>query len=79
MEATAEEPAYEYTYMQSIKEHEIIGFKSGGYLVEHYLGQGCFGNVAQCVKLDTKEKVAVKILDQDDNGSVELLMYLSRV
>lgn len=57
-----------------IKRHEILSSKSSQYLVEKVLGEGCFGKVAQCTKVDTKEKMALKILGSDESGTIELLM-----
>ncbi|KAK9528772.1 hypothetical protein VZT92_012917 [Zoarces viviparus] len=38
---------------------------SSGYSVLEFIGEGCFGKVAKCRNLATKESVAVKILKQD--------------
>uniref|UniRef100_A0A3B4XFA8 Protein kinase domain-containing protein n=1 Tax=Seriola lalandi dorsalis TaxID=1841481 RepID=A0A3B4XFA8_SERLL len=35
------------------------------FYVEKYLGHGSYGKVAQCTRLDTNEKIAVKILRSD--------------
>lgn len=58
----------------SMKEYDILPGTSCGYMIETFLGQGFFGKVVQCVKLDTKESMAVKILKKDDYGSRELLI-----
>ncbi|KAM7420123.1 hypothetical protein PAMA_014707 [Pampus argenteus] len=47
---------------QTIKPHDVLRSNSGEYKVEKFLGEGTFGKVAQCVKLDSKEKVAVKLI-----------------
>ncbi|KAK9528794.1 hypothetical protein VZT92_012939 [Zoarces viviparus] len=39
--------------------------RSSGYSVLEFIGEGCFGKVAKCRNLATKESVAVKILKQD--------------
>ncbi|XP_040911065.1 homeodomain-interacting protein kinase 1-like [Toxotes jaculatrix] len=36
------------------------------YLVKNYLGEGGFGKVFECIKMDTKETVAVKVLQHND-------------
>uniref|UniRef100_A0A4W6EQA8 Protein kinase domain-containing protein n=1 Tax=Lates calcarifer TaxID=8187 RepID=A0A4W6EQA8_LATCA len=51
-------------YVQ-IGEGDVLPAKSGGYLIEKFLGQGSFGKVARCVKLSTKERMAVKIVKND--------------
>ncbi|KAK9537931.1 hypothetical protein VZT92_005503 [Zoarces viviparus] len=38
---------------------------SSGYSVLEFIGEGCYGKVAKCRNLATKESVAVKILKQD--------------
>lgn len=48
-----------------IEEHDVLSGKSTGYLTEKFLGQGTFGKVAQCMRLDTKERMAVKIVRKD--------------
>ncbi|XP_044062863.1 homeodomain-interacting protein kinase 2-like [Siniperca chuatsi] len=48
-----------------IEESDVLSGKSSKYQIEKFLGEGSFGKVAQCIKLDTKEKMAVKIVRQD--------------
>ncbi|XP_040003063.1 homeodomain-interacting protein kinase 1-like [Xiphias gladius] len=48
-----------------IEEHDVLSGKTTGYLIEKFLGQGTFGKVAQCIRLDTKERMAVKIVRKD--------------
>ncbi len=38
---------------------------SSGYSVLEFIGEGCFGKVAKCQSLATRETVAVKILKKD--------------
>ncbi|KAI3357471.1 hypothetical protein L3Q82_015511 [Scortum barcoo] len=38
---------------------------SAGYSILEFIGEGCFGKVAKCQTLSTKETVAVKIVKQD--------------
>uniref|UniRef100_A0A8P4GAA3 Protein kinase domain-containing protein n=1 Tax=Dicentrarchus labrax TaxID=13489 RepID=A0A8P4GAA3_DICLA len=38
---------------------------SSGYSVLEFIGEGCYGKVAKCQNLATKETVAVKILNKD--------------
>lgn len=47
------------------KENQILSGKSGQYQVEKLLGQGGYGKVVQCIKLDTMEKMAVKVVKKD--------------
>ncbi|CAK6957556.1 homeodomain-interacting protein kinase 1-like isoform X1 [Scomber scombrus] len=42
--------------------YNIINFMLGNYKMQKALGHGCYGYVFKCVKCDTKEAVAVKIL-----------------
>ncbi|XP_041840392.1 homeodomain-interacting protein kinase 2-like [Melanotaenia boesemani] len=44
---------------------------SSSYSVLEFIGEGCFGKVAKCQKLETNETVAVKILKKDT--SVKLI------
>ncbi|XP_071349746.1 homeodomain-interacting protein kinase 2-like [Trachinotus anak] len=50
-----------------LEKNEVLSSKSSAYLVEKYLGCGAFGRVAQCTRLDTNEKMAVKIVRNDMN------------
>lgn len=43
----------------------VLPGKLSGYHTEEFLGQGCYGKVVKCTKLDTKEVVAVKIVRKD--------------
>ena len=36
--------------------------RNTGYLHQCFLGEGRYGQVSQCLKLDTRETVAVKVL-----------------
>ncbi len=66
-----------------IKERDFLFGKSSNYLIEEFLGQGTFGKVARCLKLDTKERVAVKIVRKDvawaGKKEVAMLKYLSQL
>ncbi|KAK2910683.1 hypothetical protein Q8A73_008398 [Channa argus] len=50
-----------------INENEIQSGKSGKYQIETILGQGGFGKVVKCMKLDTNEEIAVKIVKNRDD------------
>ena len=42
---------------------EVLSGKTCAYLVQDWLGEGCFGKVARCLKTDTTDTaVAVKVL-----------------
>ncbi|KAG5282586.1 hypothetical protein AALO_G00057630 [Alosa alosa] len=43
-------------------QHEILTSRASSYEVLEFLGQGTFGQVAKCLKRDTNEIVAIKIL-----------------
>uniref|UniRef100_A0A3B4UQR4 Protein kinase domain-containing protein n=1 Tax=Seriola dumerili TaxID=41447 RepID=A0A3B4UQR4_SERDU len=45
--------------------YEVMSNNSKLFYVEKYLGHGSYGKVAQCTRLDTNEKIAVKILRSD--------------
>ncbi|XP_042280716.1 homeodomain-interacting protein kinase 1-like [Thunnus maccoyii] len=45
-----------------VHENDILSGKSCRYLVRNLKGEGSFGQVARCIKLDTMEDVAVKII-----------------
>ena len=49
---------------RSSVETIVLTGGSSDYRQQHVLGEGCFGKVAQCLNLDTKETVAVKVLKQ---------------
>uniref|UniRef100_A0A3Q3GW34 Protein kinase domain-containing protein n=1 Tax=Labrus bergylta TaxID=56723 RepID=A0A3Q3GW34_9LABR len=40
----------------------VLSSPSSDYLVRSYLGEGTFGKVAKCLKMATRETVAVKII-----------------
>ncbi|KAK2851762.1 hypothetical protein Q5P01_008038 [Channa striata] len=65
---------YTSTASFSIKKDEILDGESSKYQIEKFLGKGAFGKVAQCIKLDTNEKVAVKIVEDKNDGILEMLM-----
>ncbi len=48
-----------------IQERDVLFGPSCNYLVEEFLGEGTFGKVARCIKLDTMERMAVKIVHKD--------------
>lgn len=43
-------------------QHEILTSASSAYEVLEFLGEGTFGRVAKCLKRDSREIVAIKIL-----------------
>ncbi|XP_056138876.1 homeodomain-interacting protein kinase 1-like [Lampris incognitus] len=55
----------------SIEMAISTAFCTSYYLLQSFLGEGCFGQVAQCLKLPTKETVAVKILKTKSKYAVE--------
>uniref|UniRef100_A0A3Q1JWN8 Protein kinase domain-containing protein n=1 Tax=Anabas testudineus TaxID=64144 RepID=A0A3Q1JWN8_ANATE len=48
-----------------IHENEVLSGKSCKYLVRNLMGEGTFGQVARCLRLDTMENVAVKIVRKE--------------
>ncbi|XP_063758740.1 homeodomain-interacting protein kinase 3-like [Eleginops maclovinus] len=50
--------------MSSNKEQPLIDTISENYAILKVLGAGCYGQVVECLKLDTDEIVAVKVLIQ---------------
>ncbi|KAI9517275.1 hypothetical protein NQZ68_008535 [Dissostichus eleginoides] len=55
--------------MLSKKEHQpLIDTISENYRILKVLGAGCYGQVVECLKLDTKETVAVKVLKQKNSS-----------
>uniref|UniRef100_A0A3B4TW54 Protein kinase domain-containing protein n=1 Tax=Seriola dumerili TaxID=41447 RepID=A0A3B4TW54_SERDU len=61
-------------YLQ-IEKYDVLSGKQSGYLIKKFLGMGAFGQVVQCIKLDTKEKMAVKIVRKDETWP----LYLSEI
>uniref|UniRef100_A0A3B4URH5 Protein kinase domain-containing protein n=1 Tax=Seriola dumerili TaxID=41447 RepID=A0A3B4URH5_SERDU len=51
--------------LYNIERYEVMSNNSKLFYVEKYLGHGSYGKVAQCTRLDTNEKIAVKILRSD--------------
>ncbi|XP_032374897.1 homeodomain-interacting protein kinase 2-like [Etheostoma spectabile] len=64
LEMSPTKPLYNKTNFQ-IKQQEVLPTTSGGYRVESFLGEGRFGKVASCLKLQTNEKMALKIVRTD--------------
>uniref|UniRef100_A0A3B4WZF1 Protein kinase domain-containing protein n=1 Tax=Seriola lalandi dorsalis TaxID=1841481 RepID=A0A3B4WZF1_SERLL len=62
-------------YLQ-IEKYDVLSGKQSGYLIRKFLGMGAFGQVVQCIKLDTKDKMAVKIVRKDETwvGKREVTM-----
>ncbi|XP_036929652.1 dual specificity tyrosine-phosphorylation-regulated kinase mbk-1-like isoform X3 [Acanthopagrus latus] len=64
----------------NIKRH-IISSSSTEYLIQSFLGEGFFGQVAKCIKASTGETVAVKImkkgLDIEAQNELAILQHLS--
>lgn len=42
----------------------VINSASSSYVVQDFVGEGSFGEVVQCVKMPTNEKVALKIFKE---------------
>ncbi|CAK6981949.1 homeodomain-interacting protein kinase 3-like [Scomber scombrus] len=59
-----------------IEVHDILPSFSGKYEIEKFLGEGRYGKVAQCLKLGSKEKIAIKIVRKKytHNGKKEVHM-----
>ncbi|XP_034552970.1 homeodomain-interacting protein kinase 2-like isoform X2 [Notolabrus celidotus] len=60
---------------------DVISSPSSDYLVRSYVGEGCFGRVAKCLKTATNETVAVKVMKHKDftlqaENEVEILKKL---
>ncbi|XP_065814009.1 homeodomain-interacting protein kinase 1-like [Labrus bergylta] len=59
----------------------VLSSPSSDYLVRSYLGEGTFGKVAKCLKMATRETVAVKIIKHkkfspEAQNEVEILQQL---
>ena len=54
----------------SVEEQEVLVSTSSHYLVQSVVGEGSFGKVATCLNMDTKQTVAVKILNKTDDNIV---------
>ena len=48
-----------------VQEGQTLLGGSSRYFVLEFIGEGCFGKVAKCQNLETREIVAVKILKND--------------
>ena len=46
----------------------LIDTISENYQILKVLGAGCYGQVVKCLKLDTEETVAVKVLKQKNSS-----------
>uniref|UniRef100_A0A665WTX1 Protein kinase domain-containing protein n=1 Tax=Echeneis naucrates TaxID=173247 RepID=A0A665WTX1_ECHNA len=59
-----------------LEKYDVLSGGQNRYLVQKIVGKGAFGQVAQCLRLDTKEKMAVKIVRKDESwaGKRELVM-----
>uniref|UniRef100_A0A665WTK7 Protein kinase domain-containing protein n=1 Tax=Echeneis naucrates TaxID=173247 RepID=A0A665WTK7_ECHNA len=59
-----------------LEKYDVLSGGQNRYLVQKIVGKGAFGQVAQCLRLDTKEKMAVKIVRKDESwaGNRELVM-----
>uniref|UniRef100_A0A665WTR9 Protein kinase domain-containing protein n=1 Tax=Echeneis naucrates TaxID=173247 RepID=A0A665WTR9_ECHNA len=59
-----------------VEKYDVLSGGQNRYLVQKIVGKGAFGQVAQCLRLDTKEKMAVKIVRKDESwaGKRELVM-----
>ena len=58
-------------YQGSFAEgQEVLVSSSSHYLLQSFGGEGSFGKVATCLNMDTKQKVAVKILNKTDYNRV---------
>ncbi|KAM8863912.1 homeodomain-interacting protein kinase 1-like isoform 2-T2 [Spinachia spinachia] len=54
---------------------------SSNYTILNVLGHGCYGDVLQCLKRDTKEMVAVKVLKQksSQNSTIQEVTILEKL
>lgn len=50
-----------------VQAGQILFSSSCGYTILDFIGEGCFGKVAKCRNLATKQTVAVKILKEDSD------------
>ncbi len=53
-------------YIYIIAAGSIISSKSTDYFVESLLGEGTFGKVAKCTRMDNHETVAIKLMKGDE-------------
>ena len=73
---------FEYKFLDqfySVSTSDLLIGNLGWYYVQKFVGQGGFGRVAQCLKLDIMKKVAVKIVRKDKYllGKSEIAMLES--
>ncbi|CAL8312191.1 unnamed protein product [Merluccius merluccius] len=53
-----------------VEEQEVLYGASSHYLVESFRGEGSFGKVATCLNMDTRQTVAIKILQKAEEDMV---------
>ncbi|CAL8312197.1 unnamed protein product [Merluccius merluccius] len=65
-----------------VEEQEVLYGASSHYLVESFRGEGSFGKVATCLNMDTRQTVAIKILqkaEEDMVGAEEEIAMLQQL
>ncbi|XP_063312444.1 homeodomain-interacting protein kinase 2-like [Pelobates fuscus] len=78
------EPKEHHDDLPESEQCNILCSKTNAYIVQEFLGSGSFGNVVECVKKGTNEKVAIKILHnspyvvQDAEEEVNILSQLNK-
>ncbi|TMS15591.1 Homeodomain-interacting protein kinase 1 [Larimichthys crocea] len=65
----------------AVEAGHILSSSTSSYSVLEFIGEGCFGRVVRCQKLETKEVVAVKILKDihDIEGTEKELSMLEHI
>ncbi|CAI5636284.1 unnamed protein product [Oreochromis niloticus] len=70
MVSDSESCSSSYDSVEGLQMYSLIKSKTCKYMVKSLLGQGTYGRVVKCVKLDTFETVAVKIAKRERNRMV---------
>ncbi|KAL3977169.1 vomeronasal 2 receptor [Sarotherodon galilaeus] len=67
MASDSESSSSSYDSVEALRIYTLIKSETCKYMVKSLLGEGSFGRVVQCVKLDTFETVAVKVAKRECN------------
>lgn len=70
---------FRLTAAPKVRTSSILYSRCSSYCVLNVIGQGCFGKVAKCQNLQTKQVVAVKILKPDLKQDITKEVDFSRL
>uniref|UniRef100_A0A3B4XEX9 Protein kinase domain-containing protein n=1 Tax=Seriola lalandi dorsalis TaxID=1841481 RepID=A0A3B4XEX9_SERLL len=59
-----------------IEKYDVLSGILSNYLIQRVLGRGSFGQVVQCINLDTKEIVAIKIMRKDESWAAKREVFI---